>query len=167
MQLSKGALKDIAVLSLAAGVFKVIMDMDSGECNSEGALVKNPDREIAKRLESLMAEMIERYRAIYGALNRKQQRIVMVKQKEVYDTFMSEAPAEIQLDLFAIYLLHQRFVERDKPLHPVMIWFASDSPYDGLRDMVVASLQKSVGREVALEKEGEMFEAAYRVANMI
>lgn len=164
---SKGALADIAVLSLAAGVLQVIVDIENGERSVHGVIEKNPDRDLAEKMHGLYEEIIRQYRKIYGRLTAKQRHIVKLKQYHAFKVFISEAPEHVQLDLLAIYLMQQRFMERDKPLHHSLVWFMDCDLYDGIRDLTMQSLEKSMDRKEAEEQEGRMFEAACRIAGMI
>jgi len=154
-KLPSGAITDIAYLSLAVAVFKI-----SGENEKTSKLddvvVLKTDYKIQKKIDRNVKKIINKANELFANLPYTELARVRQRQNKLFKDFLLVAPKIVQLDSYGLWVLYERFRERDKPLIPQLQWL-QDLNYDYLADLI----------DKDNPYDAEMYENAARLAHLL
>ena len=132
-KLPSGAITDIAYLSLVVAIFKIAGDDRTAQHND--VVVIDTDYHTRKKIDRNIAKIIKKANELFASLSYSDLARVRKRQAKLFNHFLLVAPKIVQLDSYALWLLYERFKERDKPLIPQLQWL-QEINYDYLSDLI-------------------------------
>lgn len=130
-KLSGGIITDLAYLSFVIGLFELSKDKQ----DRKGVVKTSIDYKTYQRITRNIDKICKKTKELFVLLPRDELKRIRRKQKLIINAFVITMPKETHLDSLGLWILYNRFVERDKPLIKELQWL-KELNYDYLSDMI-------------------------------
>ncbi|WP_041353972.1 hypothetical protein [Nitratiruptor sp. SB155-2] len=113
-------MKDWAYLTLCVALFEITKDPST--YIDDGAYEIEIDYKVYKKIRRNFKKLVDRTKEEYDKLSNADKRKIYYFQMELLRMAFATGDEKIPLQVLSVLIWHERFRERDKPLHKSLEW---------------------------------------------